>query len=329
MKRVDPPAGINNGFLLSARAEQHDILPVQKQFSADKESAPPSSVLISARPAVQIEPQLALSTVPSLANNTEASAVLTQQKDEISAEFREIFESSRIHSQLITCYKNYAKSLIGDYPPESHRLVMFGAQNVLLSGVLATMMPLEKSQDYIRQLPFKRLSEYRYQLTYGQSKEALYKATFQKVIVKAIKAVIGDADGKKIILVRVLYLAATVKMVTKIMIEALGSAGIHYGFDYLYPALSDDYISELKLLYAQGLRLRFDEEMGKHLLYSYQLTPLIEFNPSVPVNLSVPSARHPDSEDWSGFQLNPEFPHLVAWLTRRLEKIADNKPDPS
>ncbi len=321
MNRLTPPPGYKTGFCPSAQTEQAGVS--QTPLYVENGQAVLLSPPLGQRPVSQAEPLLTRSCGSSLTTNTDcSSALFTQKKDVLPADIRDIFESCCISSQQIACYTNYAKALLRDYPPESHRLVMFGAQNVLLSGVLATMMPQEKIREYFRQLPLKRLLEYYFKVNKETEKpekdKNQGKAIFQKVMVKAIKAVAGHADEKQIILVRVLSWGLTASHVTSIMLEAQEIAGIKYGFDYLIPG-PDNFYTRQEIPEIEGvIRLRFDEELEKHALKNDQLTRLMSFNPSLSVDLMEPSVQHPINEDWPGFELNPQFSYLVAWLNQRL-----------
>ncbi len=328
--RVGPPSDSNTGLSPSTKTEKAEPLP-QKQISGDKTHTALPLTSVGQRPVSQTKPLNSLSAASCSTQHKEISPS-TKTCDQgnkarlaIPLETIGIFELCGISSPLIAGYKQYAEALLRDYPPESHKLVMFGAQNVLLSGVFATMMSQEQGRDYIKQLPLRRLGPYYYQLIESD----LGKGVFQTFMVKAIKAAAVDVDAdadtdcnsgsKKIILVRVMSVGLTVLTVTKPLVEARETAGIHYNFDYLAPVSAREYkYSCLHSLSTQGVRLRFYEEMGKHVLNNEEHEMIINFNPYFPVNLLLSGEQHPAGDNWAGFKFNPDFSYLVEWLRSRM-----------
>ncbi len=315
MNRAAPPTCLNTEFCPPAKAEKTEksvmFLP-QAQLCVDKNSTALPSTLLNQRPAYQTQHKGDGVLQSNSVNGQREAPSLT-----IPADILDKLESCRISSQLILGYQNYAKALLRDYPPESHRLVMFGAQNVLLSGVFATMIPQEKSRDYIRQLPFTRLNSYYYQ----HERNDCSMAAFQTFMVKAIKAVADDCDSgdKKIILIRVMSLGLTANEATETMMDARKKAGIHYDFDYLDPgSIYDVYRHSLQLLSKRGLRLRTAHDMKDHVLDQIHHSRLMEFNPCLPFELSLTYKNPSDSDARITFKFNPDFAYLVQWLRDRL-----------
>ena len=55
---------------------------------------------------------------------------------------------ARISEETILATKKYSRELITQYPPSSHTLILLGAQNMLLSGTLASLLHEDEYEQY-------------------------------------------------------------------------------------------------------------------------------------------------------------------------------------
>ena len=119
----------------------------------------------------------------------------------------------------------YASTLLNDYPPETYTLLLMGAQNVILSGILHNKVPDDIRETYLIDLTVKGLSSFYVDCQQDDTIRLFNELAFPS------KEQMGD---KLLVIVRVLQGGYTVESIITRLNRLFSDRGMKVQYDFFY-----------------------------------------------------------------------------------------------
>ena len=129
----------------------------------------------------------------------------------------------RINSNDILILENYALSLLERYPPESHQLVMLGAQNLVLSAVMKNLLDNDEYEHYVRDVTVNGLRS---------ASKAMNAHDLNRIFGKIFPSA-EELAGRQVVVVRVLNIGFSMYVISSLIDSFLKSRGITPLFDFI------------------------------------------------------------------------------------------------
>ena len=257
---------------------------------------------------------------------SELLTIKSERTDFHPPEHRAVY-LNRIAPKDVKVIEDYAASLLEDYPPEDHVLLLLGAQNLILSAVLKNLLGDDVYQDYVRDIPVRKMVS----LVYSPEPARL-EAVLERLFPSP-----DELKGRKPVVTRVLHSGFNVTNLTQPMDSFLRNDGILPAFDYLTGQPHFYYVEEpgqdfitpdrfVNLMESQGIEIKiknnpnYDNEPSfgnnRVLMQIYTQYEPWELYPLLKEGETLESIKTRE------FVPNPLFPELLETICRKMTNPA-------
>ena len=222
-----------------------------------------------------------------------------------------------IPAGMIEDMDQYSDRLLEDYPYDTHCLLLLGAQNVVLSGLLHNKVPEAIHESYLIDKPIRGLVNF-----YAESRSRKAEALFDEVAFPS-KEQVGE---KQLVVVRALQQGYTVRRTVTPLSQLLSQRGIMHQYDFFCSAKKHFEVEDVLKTHGKTYKLRSPEKDSQTSNFSkpFKAVELCSRNGIFTAcEDNEFSAEYSEIKEWGGQgKHNPCFDHLRKYLAlKRSPKI--------